>query len=183
MGRIRRFLATAGTAGLLLTAGALIPATASAAGCPTGWGSAAKTSDIDSAATLTGVSAGRYQCFDRVVLKLKGAPDGYDVRYVDGFSTDGEGRTVPARGGAKLQVIVRSHAYTDAGRATYTPAKPTELFTTSGARTLRQGVWLGSFEGQSTVGVGVRARLPYRVTVVDDPGPGARMVVDVAHTW
>lgn len=182
MGRIRRTLATAGITGLLLTAGALLPAGA-ATSCPTGWGSGPKTSQVDSTATLSGVRAGRHQCFDRVVLQLDGAPDGYDVRYVNGFTTEGEGRAIAARGAAKLQVIVRSHAYTDAGSATWTPARPTELFATTGARTLRQGVWLGSFEGQSAVGVGVRARLPYRVTVVDDPGPGSRLVVDIAHRW
>ena len=67
--------------------------------------------------------------------------------------------------------------------ATYTPAKSTEIVQTWGARTLRQGVWLGSYEGQTSIGLGVRSRLPYRVTVVDDPGSKSRVIVDIAHTW
>jgi hypothetical protein len=38
--------------------------------------------------------------------------------------------------------------------------------------------WAGSFEGQSTIGLGVRARLPFRVLQL----PG-RLVIDVAHHW
>ena len=39
----------------------------------------------------------------------------------------------------------------------------------------------GSFEGQTTIGLGVRARLPFRVFVLAGPGSGSRLVVDVAH--
>ena len=53
----------------------------------------------------------------------------------------------------------------------------------SGYRTFRQVAWAGSFEGQSTVGLGLRARLPFRVTAVDGPGTGSRLVIDVAHSW
>ena len=53
----------------------------------------------------------------------------------------------------------------------------------SGYRTLRQVAWAGSFEGQTSLGVGVRARLPFRVTVLDGPGTGSRVVLDVAHRW
>ena len=44
----------------------------------------------------------------------------------------------------------------------------------------------GSFEGQSTLGIGTRARLPFRVfMLLDDPDAGlaTRLVVDVAHRW
>ena len=56
----------------------------------------------------------------------------------------------------------------------------------SGYRTFRQVAWGGSFEGQTTLGLGVHARLPFRVTVLAGaPGcpKGARVVVDVAHAW
>ena len=184
MTSIRRFFAAAGVTGLVVTGAALVPTPAAGApACPTGWGSQPKVSDTDTSATLTGIRAGQARCHDRVVIDLEGAPDGYDVRYVDGFNTEGEGRDVLARGGAKLQVIVRSPAHDDDGRATYTPADDTELVDTRGARTLRQGVWLGSFEGQTSIGLGVRARLPYRVHVEDGPGPTSRVIVDIAHTW
>lgn len=184
MRSIRRVVAAAGVTALIVTGVALAPASAGGtAPCPTGWGSLPKVSDTETAATLTGIRAGRFRCHDRVILDLEGAPDGYDVRYVEGFSTEGEGRDVPARGGAHLQVIVRSPAHDDAGQPTYTPADPAEVVPTRGARTLRQGVWLGSFEGQTSIGLGVRARLPYRVHVMDGPGSTSRVVVDIAHTW
>jgi hypothetical protein len=41
----------------------------------------------------------------------------------------------------------------------------------------------GQLRGQTTLGVGVRARLPFRVTVLPGPGRHSRVVVDVAHTW
>jgi hypothetical protein len=33
------------------------------------------------------------------------------------------------------------------------------------------------------VGLGVRARLPFRVFKLDGPGEGSRLVIDVAHQW
>ena len=41
----------------------------------------------------------------------------------------------------------------------------------------------GSFEGQTTIGVGVRARLPFRVFSIPGPGGQSRIVLDVAHHW
>ena len=58
-----------------------------------------------------------------------------------------------------------------------------ELLDPAGYRTFRHVAWAGSFEGQSTLGLGVRARLPFRVFLLDGPGTGSRMVVDVAHRW
>jgi hypothetical protein len=52
-----------------------------------------------------------------------------------------------------------------------------------GYPTLRSVVYGGSFEGYTTFGVGVRARLPFRVFTLDGPGRGSRIVVDVAHRW
>ena len=42
--------------------------------------------------------------------------------------------------------------------------------------------WLSSYEGSSTVGVGVRARLPFRVMTLADAG-SSRLVIDIAHNW
>ena len=50
-------------------------------------------------------------------------------------------------------------------------------------RTLRQVAWGGSWEGQTTIGVGTRARLPFKVTELTGPGDSTRLVIDVAHTW
>jgi hypothetical protein len=46
--------------------------------------------------------------------------------------------------------------------------------------------WVGSFEGYTILGLGTRARLPFRVMVLaaaPGTGQGARLVVDVAHRW
>ncbi|MEZ5204746.1 MAG: hypothetical protein R2701_10320 [Acidimicrobiales bacterium] len=40
----------------------------------------------------------------------------------------------------------------------------------------------GSFEGETTFGLGVRFRLPYRVFAVEGSA-GSKLVVDVAHRW
>ncbi len=100
------------------------------------------------------------------------------MRYVDDVYEDGSGRLVPLRGGAKLQVVVFSPAYDDAGNPTYTFANRAELVNVTGYSTFRQVAWAGSFEGATTVGLGVRARLPFRVFTL----PG-RVVLDVAHQW
>jgi hypothetical protein len=52
-----------------------------------------------------------------------------------------------------------------------------------GFRTFRQVAFLGTFEGYTTIGLGVRARLPFRVFVLPGPGSGSRVVIDVAHRW
>ena len=53
----------------------------------------------------------------------------------------------------------------------------------TGFSTFRQVSWAESQEGLTAVGLGVRARLPFRVFVLDGPGAGSRVVVDVAHRW
>jgi hypothetical protein len=48
----------------------------------------------------------------------------------------------------------------------------------AGYQTFRSTRYGGSFEGQTSFGLGVRARLPFRVFHVDN-----HLVVDVAHRW
>jgi hypothetical protein len=159
------------------------PATAGAAACPTGWGSGAKSHAPTSTRQLTNVRAGRHACYDRVVLDLNGRAPGYAVAYVAAVHADGSGALVPLRGGARLQVVLLAPSYDSAGHNTYRPANRRELVDVSGYRTLRQLAWAGSFEGQTTIGVGVRARLPFRVFTLAGPGSGSRLVIDVAHHW
>ena len=160
---------------------ALVAAPASAHGpsCGIRWGSSPETRTTDSAGELDGVRAGRHACFDRLVLDVSGKAQGYSVRYVDAVRSDGSGSVVPVRGGARLEVVVTA------------PPTPTDswfhedgrLIDTTSYRTFRDVAWAGSFEGQSTLGLGVRARLPFRVLQLDGPGNGSRLVVDVAHRW
>ena len=53
----------------------------------------------------------------------------------------------------------------------------------TGYQTFRQVAYAGSFEGYTSIGLGVRAWLPSRVFTLDGPGSGSRLVVDVAHFW
>jgi len=87
------------------------------------------------------------------------------------------------RGRAFLQITVTGPAYDDGGNSTYNPADRNELTNVGGYQTFRQVAWAGSFEGYSTIGLGVRGRLPFRVFTLDGPGAGSRLVVDVAHYW
>jgi hypothetical protein len=154
-----------------------------ATSCPRGWGSLPEANSRMVQSPITNVRTGRHACFDRLVVDLRGRAPGYDVRYVTNVTQDGSGFVVPLRGGAKLQLIVRAPAYDAAGRSTYSPANKRELSNVSGYSTFRQVAYAGSFEGQTTIGLGVRARLPFRVFTLAGPGSNSRLVVDVAHRW
>ena len=86
-----------------------------------------------------------------------------------------------------MQIVLGTHAYDPAtGTATFRPANRAEVVDVSGFSTFRQVAWGGSYEGKTTLGLGVRARLPFRVLVLAGaPGypDGARVVIDVAHAW
>jgi hypothetical protein len=174
-------------AAILLAAGLgiVVQAPASAAPyCGLTWGSLMKTEGPMTGAAVTNVRTGQHYCFDRLVVDLGSGPAaGYSVRYVGQVIQDGSGKVVPTRGGARLQIVVKAPAYDDNGHSTYTPADQNELSNVSGYQTFRQVVWAGSFEGQTTMGLGVRARLPFRVFTLDGPDSGHRLVIDVAHYW
>lgn len=172
------FLALVGSLGLTTSNASAAPY------CGIVWGSLAKQGGVEKAPTLTGGRTGRHDCYDRLVLDLAGgASAGYHVAYVDAVYTDGRGELVPLRGGARLQVVVRASSYDPNGNPTFTPANRAELANVAGYDTFRQVADAGSFEGQTTIGLGVRARLPFRVFVLAGPGSGSRLVVDVAHRW
>jgi hypothetical protein len=169
-----------------LALGVTAPADAARAplpGCPGGWGSLEKSDPGMSGAHITNVRSGRHTCFDRLVVDLDGPVDGWNVRYVPEVTEDGSGASVPLRGGAFIEIVVRSPAYDDNGNATYRPANRRELVSTRNFRTFRQVAFAGTFEGVTTFGLGVRARLPMRVMVLSGPGTGSRLVIDVAHRW
>jgi hypothetical protein len=178
---------------ILLAAGLGIvvpgPASAATSYCGLVWGSLAKNGDstnppsAPNAPTVTNVRTGQHYCFDRMVVDLSGPAPGYTVRYVPQIVQDGSGFTIPVRGNARLQVTVRAPSYDNNGNPTFNPSNKTELSNVAPYQTFRQVVWAGSFEGQTDLGIGVRARLPFRVFTLDGPGSGSRLVVDVAHYW
>jgi hypothetical protein len=158
--------------------------TVSTASCPRGWGSLPEANSRMVQSPVTDIRTGRHACYDRLVVDLGGRASGYDVRYVGTVHQDGSGFVVPLRGGAKLQIVVRAPSYDlNSGKATYTPKNSKELTNVAGYRTFRQLAFAGSFEGQTTIGLGVRARLPFRVFTLAGPGSNSRLVIDVAHHW
>jgi hypothetical protein len=158
----------------------VVPASASATPsyCGITWGSVEKNAPFTAASELENIRSGRHDCYDRLVFDFRGNTQGYHVTYVDEVTEDGSGRPVPLRGAGKLQVTVGGPAYDEAGNPTYTFADRAELLNVAGYQTFRQVAWAGSFEGTTTVGLGVRARLPFRVLSLPN-----RIVVDVAHFW
>jgi hypothetical protein len=173
---------------LALASPASAGTTSAARACHVAWGSQAKPAAGVRSATdpVTNVRAGQHRCFDRLVVDLSDTRGvGYDVRYAPVF-TEARGLPVPLRGAADLRIVVRAPAYDLSGHATFSPRNPREVVRVTGFRTFRQVAYADSFEGQTTFGLGVRARLPFRVFVLaGSPGDrhGARLVIDVAHRW
>lgn len=171
MTRLRILLLT-----LLVALGLIaIPALASAGAiaCPTGWGSLPKESTSLGAGEIDNLRVGQHECFDRVVVDIDGPPSGYLVRYVDQVTTSGSGQVVNTPGGARIQFTVHHPKFSG--------TIGNKLVNVSGYRTLRSVVYAGSFEGYTDYGVGVRARLPFRVFTI--PGSHGRIVLDVAQHW
>jgi hypothetical protein len=170
---------------LLAATGVTLASPAQAAPyCGIRWGSLTKTDPAMSSAPLTGVRTGRHACYDRLVIDVAGPAGGYTVGYVSQVSAEGSGFPVALRGGAFLQIVIHDPAYDPTtGHATYTPANPKQLTNVTWYRTFRQVAWGGSFEGYTTIGLGTRARLPFRVFTLAGPGGGSRIVIDVAHRW
>jgi hypothetical protein len=146
--------------------------------CGITWGSGLKEGPAVPGGNMVGLRAGRQDCYDRLVFDVPGPAGGYWVSYVDEVVEDPTGNPVPLRGGARLSVTVFSAAHDAAGNPTYVYSNRAELVDVTGFQTFRQVAWAGSFEGTTTVGLGVRARLPFRVLTLAD-----RVVVDVAHFW
>lgn len=175
--------------GSVVIAGALTVAPGSVAQaspppyCGITWGSLTKSQMNMSSAPIVNVRSGRHDCFDRLVVDISGRVAGYHAEYVSTVHRPGSGHPVPLRGGAYIQLSVLAPAYDHHGNRTYRPANDNELVNVSGYQTFRQVALAGSYEGQTEFGVGVRARLPFRVFTLDGPGTHSRVVIDVAHFW
>ncbi len=168
---------------LIVGFGLVAPAPASAAPyCGITWGSLAKTSTAQTSAPVVNARAGRHACFDRLVIDVRGTGAGYTVRYVSAV-TGTSGLPTPLRGAADIQVTVNAPAHDGNMNATYRPAVRSEAVNVTGFATFRQVAYIDSFESRTTFGLGVRARLPFRVFTLAGPGTSSRLVIDVAHRW
>ena len=182
--RMMALVAAAALTGTLVASGISTARAASSPYCGITWGSLAKSDMRMTPAPVVGARMGQQSCYDRLVLDIAGAPaPGYIVRYTDGFSQPGSGTPIPVRGGAVLTVTALAPAYDGNGNSTVPWRAGSRIATPTGFQTFRDLVYGGSFEGETTVGLGVRARLPFRVFTLAGPGSGTRLVIDVAHRW
>jgi hypothetical protein len=160
--------------------------------CGIYWGSLPKTHRVSTytSATIENLRAGRHQCFDRLVVDLgpmrTGLPgaqgNGYQVRYVPEVRFE-SGDRLQIEGGAVLSIFLNAAAHDNDFRPTYDPRDNAHAVDVAGFRTFRQGALMGTFESQTELAVGVRARLPFRAFVLAGPDDGSRLVIDVAHRW
>ncbi|HWM04953.1 MAG TPA: hypothetical protein VNP92_21650 [Actinophytocola sp.] len=147
--------------------------------CGIMWGSQTKTvGEVTADTQLTNIRAGRHGCFDRLVFDVRlGNVKWYSVKYVTAV-LDATGRVVPLRGGAKLSITSLIADYEGMTGQQYPYPSRAEVVNVSGYPTFRQVAWADSDRHFTEFGLGVRARLPFRVFTL----PG-RLVIDVAHRW
>ncbi len=154
-------------------------AAASTTGCSAHWGTNAKhrgSSTITVATRVQGVRAGKHGCFDRLVIDLSGGKrPPFSARYVKHIVADASGKVLKVRGRAKILIVVRGPA----GRHYH--ANAVNLADVSGFKSFRQVRGAGSFERVTSIGLGVRAKLPFRVSEIGSSHSGWRIVIDVAH--
>ncbi|MFF2026258.1 hypothetical protein ACFVW2_31245 [Streptomyces sp. NPDC058171] len=172
-----------GTAGAAGAAGGQADRAGSAAACSTAWGSGTKSQTNSVIEPLKNIRTGQHTCYDRIVFDITGAPStaGYHVGYVDSFHQDGTGTPIPVTGGAILQIFVNAPSYNPATGAVVYPGVAGQTLpgvNITGYRTFKDTKFGASFEGQTQVGLGLRAKLPFRVQQSGD-----QVIVDVAHTW
>lgn len=183
-------------AGVLLGSGVAAPPPAEAAPyCGITWGSYNQQmweTDNWSANTVESVRSGRHDCFDRLVIDVRGQINGYYVGYAPAVLGT-NGKPIPLRGAADLEIFLTNPSVTKSGKLSWDMGNHRELVDVSGYRTFRQ-VALSGFGSENGAGrygqenytglaLGVRAHLPLRAFVLEGPGSGSRLVIDVAHRW
>lgn len=151
--------------------------------CGITWGSLDIEAGRSMGGSLVNLRSGRHACYDRLVVDVRGTIGHYSAGYVPVVRADGSGEPVKVDGGAALQVFVFAPNWDRNDTITYAPTDDRRAVDVRGYRTFRQVSYLGAFEGDSHIAIGVRARLPYRVFVLDGPGDLSRLVIDVAHRW
>lgn len=151
-----------------------------------GWDAAAERADFSHSGAISDVTAAAKDCYDSISIHIEPgetAP-GYTVEYVPQVVMDGSSAPVPLTSAAKLQVIVTTPAYhDDGGTITWTLdlAARDNLVDVSGLAAVEQVAFAGSFEGQTTFGIGVAAKLPFTVTADRGDDGSTTLTVSIAH--
>jgi hypothetical protein len=144
--------------------------------CSTHWGTGPRDKALMVQNKVRTVRAGQHACFDRLVVDLGvGRAPGYHVSYVRAFHADGSGKLVRTSGQAKLLVVVRAPATLSFN------ATNRHLVSVAGFAEFRQVAGLGSFEGITSVGLGLKAKEPFRVFEFRTASHKVELVIDVAH--
>lgn len=165
------------------------PASKPAASCSEAGGWSTAQDDGGSAMSRSAfylARAGRHACYDRVVFDVNGSDDvGFVARYVPVVVADASGQAVPVPGRAALEVVVRApivdnfghQPWRDQPRVGDPLISATSLASFTSLRAVR---FAGSFEGQTTIVVGVSQKRPFRVWSMREPGY-QHVVLDIAH--
>jgi hypothetical protein len=131
--------------------------------------------DVKPQPKVTNLRVGAHGNFDRVVIDLDGKVPGYDVRYVRHLSHEGTGERVPLKGKKFIAIaLTPAKAHDARGHSVYTgPDLEQYQFDT-----LRGAAFTGDFEGVVSLGLSLRERADFRVTVLHSPN---RIVIDLKH--
>lgn len=145
--------------------------------CGITWGSGTKSGGIVmTRVPITNVRTGQHSCYDRLAIDLAGANRAqYSVKYVSQVYADPSGKLIPLKGGTKLLIVVKA-PLSSSYKATV--GKDLPHVNLAGYRTFRDAKLAGNFEGVTSIGLGVRTKLPFRVFK-----SGNSIVIDVAHKW
>ncbi len=182
---VRGLIAALFLATTVLGGAGAVSAAAAPPYCGITWGSLPRVNEVLAPEALTNVRTGQHDCFDRVVFDFQGPATGYRVDYTDVVQGGGgKGGPLSVAGGAHLSVVLLEPTNdVETGATTYRHEFGDHVANLTGYRTLRDVVYGGSFEGYTNFGIGVRARLPFRVFTLTGPGAQGRIVIDVAHRW
>jgi hypothetical protein len=127
--------------------------------------------------TVTTIRTGLNTGFDRVVLDLSsGTAPSVSYQLVDELTADASGEIVWLTGEFFINVAVTpAAAHDENGNVTYPgPSK----FRTRNLHNVMAVAVTGDFEGQVSIGLGVRSRTAVNVFTLTAPN---RVVIDVAH--
>ncbi|MCA1709732.1 MAG: hypothetical protein LC808_43230 [Actinobacteria bacterium] len=183
--RSRRFLALPLALALtLLFAGAPAATASTTPYCGITWGSLGKHSSTQTSAPIVDARIGRHDCWDRLVIDVSGSPaPGYVASYTPAFYQVGTGFPLQTSGGAILTIEVNAPGQPVQHWSVGTHIVTPERLSAGGYRTFRDLVYGGTYAGYTHFGLGLRARLPFRIFKLAGPGSGSRLVIDVAHRW
>ena len=143
---------------------------------PSSLGDTAQCAAGTSTATLTKITTGRHDTFDRVVLEFSGPAPSCSADYVNQITQDPSSRPVALAGNAFLKVALHGAvAHDGGGRPTYAGAN---VIDTPALDNVKAVALAGDFEGYVTIGVGLNHKAHYAVSTLSDP---TRVVIDVSH--